>query len=71
MQQAKTCCICTTSSHTTNMCPILQDDLNEQANTVGGFTGSQRQRYDPYSNTYNPGWKEHPNFSYVAKPFGF
>ena len=61
----------------------------EQANALGGFQGKQnfqgapRPRYDPYSNTYNPGWRNHPNFSstnnsnQVApsipynKPFGF
>ena len=24
--------------------------------------GQQRPRYDPYSNTYNPGLRDHPNF---------
>ncbi|XP_026396376.1 uncharacterized protein LOC113291009 [Papaver somniferum] len=37
----------------------------EQVNAV--FTNQQRQRYDPYSNTYNPGWRDHPNFSYANK----
>ncbi|XP_051146219.1 uncharacterized protein LOC127261841 isoform X2 [Andrographis paniculata] len=23
-----------------------------------------RRAYDPYSNTYNPGWRDHPNFRY-------
>ncbi|XP_015960983.1 uncharacterized protein LOC107484945 [Arachis duranensis] len=31
----------------------------EQANYVGN---SSKQSYDPYSKTYNPGWKNHPNF---------
>ncbi|XP_026396471.1 uncharacterized protein LOC113291114 [Papaver somniferum] len=35
----------------------------EQVNAV--FPNQQRQRYDPYSNTYNPGWRDHPNFSYA------
>ncbi|XP_073120529.1 uncharacterized protein [Henckelia pumila] len=31
------------------------------------FMGNQgRQQYNPYSNTYNPGWKNHPNFSWKA-----
>ncbi|XP_073121291.1 uncharacterized protein [Henckelia pumila] len=25
-----------------------------------------RQQYNPYSNTYNPGWKNHPNFAWKA-----
>jgi len=28
---------------------------------MGNFS---RQQRSPYSNTYNPGWAEHPNFSY-------
>ena len=35
--------------------PILTGVPVEQANYVQG---------NPYSNTYNPGWKNHPNFSY-------
>ncbi|CAB4278459.1 unnamed protein product [Prunus armeniaca] len=33
----------------------------EQANQVFDFN---RQRNNLYSNTYNPGWKNHPNFSW-------
>ncbi|XP_073120166.1 uncharacterized protein [Henckelia pumila] len=34
---------------------------------VANFMGNQgRQQYNPYSNTYNPGWKNHPNFSWKA-----
>lgn len=32
----------------------------EQVNQVADFN---RQRNNPYSNTYNPGWRNHPNFS--------
>uniref|UniRef100_A0A803MLI4 Uncharacterized protein n=1 Tax=Chenopodium quinoa TaxID=63459 RepID=A0A803MLI4_CHEQI len=38
------------------------DCLNfEQAQYVSNYNRSQN---DPYSNTYNPGWKNHPNFSW-------
>ena len=50
--------------HPTDMWPTLQEDSLQQANAVGGFQGQQRQRYDPYSNSYNEGWKDHPNFRY-------
>ncbi|KAL0401913.1 UNVERIFIED_CONTAM: hypothetical protein Slati_4221200 [Sesamum latifolium] len=33
-------------------------------NAVGGFPGQPQQRYDPHYNFYNPGWRDHPNFSY-------
>ncbi|XP_027169576.1 uncharacterized protein LOC113769316 [Coffea eugenioides] len=70
MQQLKTCGICYGSSHPTDMCPTLQDDSTEQANAVG-FPGPPQRRYDPYANTYNPGWRDHPNFNYAARPPGF
>ncbi|XP_026434302.1 uncharacterized protein LOC113331873 [Papaver somniferum] len=37
----------------------------EQASAM--YQNQQRHRYDPYSNTYNPGWRDHPNFSYANK----
>ncbi|XP_015948800.1 uncharacterized protein LOC107473722 [Arachis duranensis] len=33
----------------------------EQANYIGN---SPKQNYDPYSKTYNPGWRNHPNFGW-------
>ncbi|XP_026450283.1 uncharacterized protein LOC113350376 [Papaver somniferum] len=37
----------------------------EQASVM--YQNQKTQRYDPYSNTYNPGWRDHPNFSYANK----
>ena len=31
---------------------------------AGGFPGQPQRKYDPYSSTYNPGWRDHPNLSY-------
>nr|XP_027090443.1 uncharacterized protein LOC113711478 [Coffea arabica] len=31
---------------------------------MAGHTPAPRKPYDPYSNTYNPDWKDHPSFSY-------
>ena len=31
---------------------------------VGGFPGQPQRKYDPYSSTYNPRWRDHPNLSY-------
>ena len=42
-------------------CPSLQVDPNAEVNVVGGY-GAPRPRNDPYSNNYNPGWRDHPNF---------
>ncbi|KAL2237321.1 UNVERIFIED_CONTAM: hypothetical protein Sindi_0923800 [Sesamum indicum] len=63
-QQVKACGVCTLTGHATDMCPTLQESTTEHADTVGGFAGQQQRRYDPFSNTYNPGWRDHPNLSY-------
>ncbi|XP_019157162.1 PREDICTED: uncharacterized protein LOC109153743 [Ipomoea nil] len=41
---------------------IGENDCFEQANAMNNF--NQRPRNDPYSNSYNPGWRNHPNFSW-------
>ncbi|KAH9716332.1 protein kinase domain-containing protein [Citrus sinensis] len=71
VQQVKTCGICSNMGHSTYICPTLQEELVEQANAVGGFPSMPQRRYDPYAQTYNPGWKDHPNFSYGVRPSGF
>ena len=63
-QQVKTCGICLNMGHPTNMCLTLQEEHMEQSNAIGGFPRQQQRHYDPYSNTYNPVWRGHPNFSY-------
>ena len=62
MHQIKACGICSNMGHQTDMCPTLQKDTNEHVHAMGGYQKQQR-KYDPYSNTYNPGWRDHPNFS--------
>ncbi|KAH9768680.1 hypothetical protein KPL71_011691 [Citrus sinensis] len=71
VQQVKTCGICYNMGYSTDMCPTLQEEPVEQANAVGGFPGMPQRRYDPYAQTYNSGWKGHPNFSYGVRPSGF
>ncbi|XP_073138995.1 uncharacterized protein [Henckelia pumila] len=63
-QNVKVCGICTARGHATDMCPTLQEGSTEQVNAGGGFPGPPQRKYDPYSNTYNPGWKDHPNLIY-------
>ncbi|PON42473.1 hypothetical protein TorRG33x02_335780 [Trema orientale] len=36
----------------------------EQCNAIGMF----RKPFSPYSDTYNPGWRNHPNFSWKSDP---
>ncbi|KAJ9178685.1 hypothetical protein P3X46_010549 [Hevea brasiliensis] len=50
------------------MCPVLQEDESMQhANAVGHY-GQPQCRYDPFSNTYNPGWQDHPNLMNQPPP---
>ncbi|XP_044499403.1 uncharacterized protein LOC123220881 [Mangifera indica] len=68
-QQVKACGICSNMKHCTDTCPTLQEDTHEDVNVVGGY--QNQKRYDPYSNNYNPGWRDHPNFSYGQKNNNF
>ncbi|XP_040952357.1 uncharacterized protein [Gossypium hirsutum] len=64
--KASLCGICCLEGHTTDMCPTLQEG---EANAVF----PNQRRYDPYSATYNEGWRDHPNLRYQnrATPLGF
>ena len=56
-----TCNHCQASNHVFEDCPLISNLFNnnqEQLNVV-----FQRQN-NPYGQTYNPGWKNHPNFSW-------
>jgi hypothetical protein len=64
MQTVKACGICSVVGHPTDMCQTLQEEPIEQVNAAGGFPGKPQRKYDPYSSTYNPGWRDHPNLSY-------
>ncbi|XP_021808589.1 uncharacterized protein LOC110752280 [Prunus avium] len=67
------CSICAVPGHATISCPYgvdFPECLQEQANMVNTY---RRPGNDPFSNTYNPGWQRHPNFSWsttqnVQKP---
>ncbi|KAK8578894.1 hypothetical protein V6N12_069238 [Hibiscus sabdariffa] len=50
-------CIHCEGNHHANDCPTM----HESASYVGNFN---RNTNNPYSNTYNPGWRQHPNFSW-------
>ncbi|KAL0399965.1 UNVERIFIED_CONTAM: Retrovirus-related Pol polyprotein from transposon opus [Sesamum radiatum] len=63
-QQVKACGICTSMGHSTDACPTLREEPTEHADAIGGFPGQQQRRHDPFSNTYNPGWRDHPNLRY-------
>ncbi|CAL2228447.1 unnamed protein product [Prunus armeniaca] len=50
--------------HPTDQCPqLIENGGWESANAVG-YQGQNQPRYDPFSNTYNPGWRDHPNLKW-------
>lgn len=52
------CKICGTTGHITVKCSLLAEPSPNQVNHA---------QENPYSNTYNLGWRNHPNFSYKNK----
>ncbi|XP_071738861.1 uncharacterized protein [Rutidosis leptorrhynchoides] len=59
VQVQDVCSICGDASHYANGCKKgISLGIEEQVNEIQG------RKYDPYSNTYNPGWRSHPKFSW-------
>lgn len=59
--------MCENQEHVTKDFPTLpafKEVLNEQVNACNSFF---QQGNNPYSNTYNPGWKNHPNLKWMQK----
>ncbi|KAL6325997.1 hypothetical protein AAG906_038489 [Vitis piasezkii] len=63
------CLICKFTEYGVQSCPTLpvQDMFTEQANALGTY--KQYSSNSPYSNTYNPGWRNHPNLSWREQGF--
>ncbi|GFZ02803.1 hypothetical protein Acr_15g0014110 [Actinidia rufa] len=57
------CAVCETKEHDTISCPVIpgKEALYGQVNAIGHY---RRGGGNPYSNTYNPGWRDHPNFGW-------
>lgn len=55
------CEIFSGDNHTADECQLGKEMGQEEVNMVNN---SFRPQNNPYSNTYNPGWRNHPNFSY-------
>ena len=52
-------CVDCQDVHLPDHCPLYA--AQESVNYMGKFPNSNN---NPYSNTYNPGWRNHPNFSW-------
>ncbi|CAN6704233.1 unnamed protein product [Malus baccata var. baccata] len=64
MQGPVVCGICSIQRHVSEKCPqLIENGGWESANAIG-FQSQNQSRHDPYSNTYNPGWRDHPNFKW-------
>ncbi|KAL4379794.1 hypothetical protein GQ457_02G033670 [Hibiscus cannabinus] len=55
-------------NHPNDYCPILQEETSELVYGIGNFLGPPQWSYDPQSHTYNSGWRDHLNISYVQYP---
>nr|XP_027109063.1 uncharacterized protein LOC113728909 [Coffea arabica] len=71
VQAIKAYGICAAFEDVTDMCPTFQEGPYEQASAIGDVSGSLQRRNDPYAPTYNPEWRNQPNFRYAQKPSGF
>jgi hypothetical protein len=60
--QADVCGLCTSPMHFTQNCPTLlaENPIEE----VNAFNEYRKSTGGPFSETYNPGWRNHPNFSW-------
>ncbi|CAL1359446.1 unnamed protein product [Linum trigynum] len=60
-QQAMLCHWCESTHHMVEDCQAMKESTTpqEQVNFINNV-----RRNDPYSNTYNEGWRQHPNFSW-------
>ena len=64
IQENQVCAVCSIQGHPSDKCPqLIENGGWESANAIG-FQGQNQTKYDPYSNTYNPGWRDHPNFKW-------
>ena len=55
------CYLCNHSTQDCPTLPALRESLHEQLNVIDNF---KRPNLNPYSQTYNSGWRNHLNFSW-------
>ncbi|CAN6712693.1 unnamed protein product [Malus baccata var. baccata] len=64
MQGPIVCGVCSIQGHVSEKCPQLIENGGWESAHAIGFQGQNQPRNDPYSNTYKPGWRDHPNFKW-------
>ncbi|KAM1519914.1 hypothetical protein ACFX1Z_022665 [Malus domestica] len=58
------CGVCSMQNHHTDKCPQLIENGGWETLNAVGYGNQYQSRGDPFSNTYNPGWRDHPNFNW-------
>ncbi|CAN6685866.1 unnamed protein product [Malus baccata var. baccata] len=58
------CGVCSMQNHPTDKCPQLIENGGWETLNAVGYGNQYQSRGDPFSNTYNPGWRDHPNFKW-------
>ncbi|CAN6712738.1 unnamed protein product [Malus baccata var. baccata] len=64
VQNVSACGVCSMQGHPTDTCPQLIENGGWETLNAMGFGQQYQQKNDPFSNTYNPGWRDHPNFKW-------
>jgi hypothetical protein len=58
------CSLCGNQMHKAQNCPSLSSFIESLMEQVSAFNDFRKQSWGPFSETYNPGWWNHPNFSW-------
>ncbi|XP_060972621.1 uncharacterized protein LOC133038474 [Cannabis sativa] len=53
--------VCASTCHNDQSCPPFLETFSEEANALHSYG---KPNDSPFSNTYNPNWRNHPNFSW-------
>ncbi|CAN6677388.1 unnamed protein product [Malus baccata var. baccata] len=64
LQGPSVCGVCSMQGHLNDQCPQLIENGGWESANAMGFGSQNQPCNDPYSNTYNPGWRDHPNFKW-------
>ncbi|KAM1365521.1 hypothetical protein ACFX14_043858 [Malus domestica] len=64
VQNVSACGVCSMQGHLTDKCPQLIKNGGWETLNAVGFGQQYQPRNDPFSNTYNPGWRDHLNFKW-------
>jgi hypothetical protein len=59
----ESCSICASPMHLAQSCPPMPVFFENSMEQVNAFNDYRKQSNGPYSETYNSGWRNYPNFS--------